>query len=119
MTFWDLVTGNDMNKEMNNFKLRIEKLPADYQAAWEEINSNLWCHADFTGRNIMPILEGVLELFEEQAAEGQSVNEVLGDDIIGFCSELMEVNGSKSIRDKWRKQLNSNIEKKLSKRRNL
>ncbi len=115
MNFWQKITGNDMRREFKIFESRVKKLPADYQAAWEEINSNLWSHADFTGRNLMPILDGVLGLLEETAADGQSVREVLGDDIKGFCSALAGEEGAKSYRDKWREQLNNNIAKKLGK----
>lgn len=115
MNFWEKVTGSDMTKEMKTFESRAKKLPADYQAAWEKISLNLWPNADFTGRNLMSILDGVLGLLEEAAADGQSVQEVLGDDIKGFCSALAGEEGAKSIRDKWREQLNNNIAKKLGK----
>jgi len=115
MNFWDKITGNDMTKELITFESRAKKLPADYQTAWEKINANLWPCSDFTGRNLIPILDGVLGLLEETAVEGQSVQEVLGDDIKGFCSALVGDEGAKSFRDKWRKQLNNNIAKKLGK----
>src|SRR5690606_9957306 len=115
MNFWEKVTGSDITKDLKAFELRVKKLPADYQAAWEKINIHLWPHSDFTGRNLMPILDGVLDLFEETAADGQSVQEVLGDDIKGFCVALAGEEGAKSIRDKWREQLNNSIAKKLGK----
>ncbi|MDD9265602.1 DUF1048 domain-containing protein [Paenibacillus sp. GCM10023248] len=115
MNFWEKITGSDMTKEMKGFESRAQKLPADYQAAWGEINANLWPHSDFTGRNLMPILDGVLGLLEETAADGQRVHEVLGNDIKGFCSALAGEEGAKSYRDKWREQLNANIAKKLGK----
>jgi Uncharacterized protein conserved in bacteria len=113
MDFFEKITGSDMTKEMKTFEIRVKKLPDDYQAAWEKIKTNLWSHSDFTGRNLMPILDGVLGLLEESAADGQSVQEVLGDDIKGFCSALAGEEGAKSYRDKWREQLNNNIAKKL------
>lgn len=115
MNFWERITGSDMTKELKAFESRAKKLPADYQAAWEKIKTNLWPHSDFTGRNLMPILDGVLGLLEEAAADGQSVQEVLGDDIKGFCLALAGIDGAKSFRDKWREQLNKNIAKKLGK----
>ncbi|MDD4511063.1 MAG: DUF1048 domain-containing protein [Oscillospiraceae bacterium] len=115
MNFWEMITGSDMTKELKAFELRAKKLPPDYQAAWEKIKTNLWPHSDFTGRNLMPILDGVLGLLEEAAADGQSVREVLGDDIKGFCSALAGEEGARSFRDKWREQLNDNIAKKLGK----
>ena len=115
MNFWERITGSDMTKELKKFESRAKKLPTDYQSAWAKIKANLWPHSDFTGRNLIPILDGVLGLLEETAAEGQSVLEVLGDDIKGFCSALAGEEGAKSYRDKWREQLNNNIAKKLGK----
>ena len=115
MNFWEKITGSDMTKEFKTFESRVKKLPADYQAAWEEIKANLWTHSDFTGRNLMPILDGVLGLLEETTVDGQSVQEVLGDDIKGFCLALAGEEGAKSYRDKWREQLNNTIAKKLGK----
>ena len=60
MNFWEKITGSDMKRELRSFDQVVKKLPADYQAAWEEINDNLWLYADFTGRNLMPIVEGCL-----------------------------------------------------------
>ncbi|AIQ57915.1 DUF1048 domain-containing protein [Paenibacillus borealis] len=115
MNFWEKITGSDMTKEFKAFELRVKKLPADYQAAWEKIKAELWPHSDFTGRNLMPILDGVLGLLEETAADGQNAVDVLGDDIRGFCSALAGEEGAKSYRDKWRQQLNDNIARKLGK----
>ncbi|MCX8131398.1 MAG: DUF1048 domain-containing protein, partial [Clostridia bacterium] len=83
--------------------------------AWEKIKTNLLPHSDLTGRNLMPILDSALGMLEETAANGQSVQEVLGDDIKGFCIALAGEEGAKSYRDKWRKELNNNIAKKLGK----
>jgi DNA-binding ferritin-like protein (Dps family) len=115
MNIWDKITGSDMTREIKTFDSRARKLPADYGAAWEAIKANFWPHSDFTGRSLMPILDGVLGLLEEAAADGQRVGEVLGDDIKGFCSALAGEEGAMSYRDKWRAQLNGNIAKKLGK----
>ncbi len=115
MNIWDNITGSDMTKDFKAFESRAKKLPADYQIAWDNIFTNLLPHSDFTGRNLIPILEGVLGLLEESAAEGQSIQEVLGDDINGFCSALAGEEGAKYYRDKWREQLNNNIAKKIGK----
>jgi len=115
MNFWEKITGSDMTKQMKTFEARTKKLPVEFQAAWEQINGYLWLHSDFTGRNLMPILDGVLGLLEETAADGLSVQEVLGDDVEGFCAALAGEEGAKNYRDKWREQLNNTIAKKLGK----
>lgn len=115
MNFWDRITGDDITKALKSFELRAKKLPTHYQAAWDQIKTSLWSHSDFTGRNLIPILDGVLGLLEETAADGQSVQEVLGGDVKSFCSALASEEGAKSFRDKWRQQLNNNVAKKLGK----
>lgn len=102
MNYWDKITGSDLNKELKAFASRAQKLLADYQGAWAKINAHLWAYADFTGRNLIPILDGVLSLLEESAADGRNAQEVLGDDLKGFCSALASEVGAKTLRDKWR-----------------
>lgn len=115
MNYWEKVTGNDMTKEYKDFEARAKKLPVDFQEAWEQIKNNLWQHSDFTGRNLMPILDSVLGMLEETSASGQDATAVLGNNINEFCSALVGEDGANSFRDKWRKQLNNNIAKKLGK----
>jgi len=70
MNFWDRITGNDMTRELRAFETRAQKLPADYQAAWNQIKTQLWPYTDFSGRKLMPIFDSVLGLLEETASEG-------------------------------------------------
>ena len=70
MNVWDMITGNDMTREWKAFEARANMLPAAYQEAWDTIKANLWPHSDLTGRNLMPILDGVLGLLEETATDG-------------------------------------------------
>lgn len=114
MNFWETITGSDMTKALKAMERRAKDLPDDYRAAWEEIKANIWPHSDFTGRNLMPLLDGALGLLEASAADGQDIQEVLGDDIKGFCAALANEEGAKSYRDKWREQLNNSIAKRLA-----
>jgi len=115
MNFIEKITGSDIKKEYKSLEARAKKLPSDYQEAWEKIQVNLWPYSDMTGRKLIPILDSVLGLLEETALDGQSIHEALGDDIKGFCSALTGETGAKSYRDKWRKQLNDSVAKKLGK----
>ena len=113
MNLWDTVTGSDLTREFTAFDARAEALPADYRAAWEQIKTQLFPSGGFTGRKLMPVLDGVLGLLEEAAAEGQSIQDVLGDDIEGFCTALTGGQGARTYRDRWREQLNRNVARKL------
>lgn len=113
MNFWETITGSDLTREWNAFEIRAEALPADYQAAWAQIKSNLFPYGGFTGRKLMPIVDAALGLLEEASADGQGIHEVLGDDIPGFCTALAGGEGVRSYRDRWREQLNRNVARKL------
>ncbi|MGL5414119.1 MAG: DUF1048 domain-containing protein [Clostridium sp.] len=115
MNFWDKITGNDIRRDFKKFESRVEKLPNEYKEAWKGIEENLWQHSDFTGRNLIPVLEEALVFLEETSADGQKIEEVLGNDINGFCLELVGEEKANDYRSKWRRQLNKNIEKKLNK----
>lgn len=116
MNFWDTVTGNDLTREWRGFETRAAALPPDYQEAWREITAHLFPYGDFTGRNLMPILDGALGLLEESAAEGQDVDEVLGDDRGGFARALAGAESARTFRDRWRDQLNRSVARKLKQR---
>jgi DNA-binding ferritin-like protein (Dps family) len=113
MNFWETVTGSDLTREWKAFEARAEALPADYRAAWGQVKGHLFPYGDFTGRNLMPILDAALGLLEEASADGLSVGEVLGDDIPGFCTALAGGEGARTHRDRWREQLNRNVARKL------
>ena len=113
MNFWETITGSDLTREWKAFEARAQALPADYRAAWEQIKGNLYPYAGFTGRNLIPILDAALGLLEQGSADGQSIHEVLGDDIPGFCTALAGGEGARTHRDRWREQLNRNVARKL------
>jgi DNA-binding ferritin-like protein (Dps family) len=114
MKFWESVTGSDLTRQWKAFEARAAGLPADYRQAWEQIRAGITPRSDFTGRNLIPIADGVLGLLEESAADGLSIEDVLGDDIAGFCAALTGGEGARTYRDRWREQLNRDVAKKLS-----
>ncbi|WP_344056919.1 DUF1048 domain-containing protein, partial [Microbispora corallina] len=105
---------SDLTRDWKAFEARAEALPADYRAAWGQIIAHLFPYGDFTGRNLMPILDAALGLLEVAAADGQSVHDVLGEDIRGFCTALAGGEGARTYRDRWREELNRNVARKLS-----
>jgi DNA-binding ferritin-like protein (Dps family) len=113
MNFLETITGSDLTREYQAFEVRAAALPPDFLAAWHQIKVHLSPYGSFTGRNLMPILDGALGLLEETAADGQSIDEVLGDDIKGFCAALAGGEGARSYRDRWRDQLNRNVARKI------
>lgn len=114
MKFWASVTGSDIRSQWSELDARAAALPADYQAAWEQIKQHLWPYSSFTARNLTPIRDSALGLLEEAAADGLPVAEVLGEDIKGFAVALAGGEGARTYRDRWREQLNASVARKLS-----
>jgi DNA-binding ferritin-like protein (Dps family) len=113
MNFWETVTGSDLTREWKALEARADALPPDYGAAWAQIKVHLFPYGGFTGRNLMPIMDSALELLEETASDGLSIDQVLGNDIKGFCAALADGERARTYRDRWRRQLNRKVARKL------
>jgi DNA-binding ferritin-like protein (Dps family) len=114
MNIWETVTGSDMTRDFKAFEQRLQQLPPPYQKAWAELVPALFPYGDFTGRNLIPALDGALTLFEESVAEGLPITDVVGDDVPAFAAALAGGEGSADFRDRWRNQLNRNVARKLA-----
>lgn len=95
-------------KEWRAMEARAKALPKDYQVIYDEIKQYIW---KSSGLGAIDIFKGILELFEEGAANGRGALEITGSDVAAFCDELVE--GQRTYADKWRKELNRDIAKKL------
>ena len=92
---------------------RVKALPEDYQYVFKEIQSHMWQFVSGAGYDMMEVQYGLLELFEEGAAEGKGVLEVTGEDVAAFVDELLK--NTRTYTDDWRKQLNRKIKNKIQK----
>ncbi|WP_225047742.1 DUF1048 domain-containing protein [Lacticaseibacillus kribbianus] len=116
MNFWDKITGNDMNRELAGFDKRVQQLPPDYRTAWQTVLATVMARSDFSGRNLMPILSGILELMEAAAARGASAQDALGEDVAEFADGVGAASGATSLQDRWRAQLNAAVYRKLGRK---
>ena len=66
---------------------RVEALPGDYRAVMRLIEKYMWNFA--ADDQMVPVLDGVLDLFEEGAASGRPVLEVTGPDVAGFAWNVL------------------------------
>jgi len=98
-------------KEWKAMEARAKALPKDYRIVYHEIQQYIW---KSSGTDGIDIFKGLLDLFEEGAANGRSALEITGDDVATFCDELIG-GGAKTYIDRWREDLNHTIAKKLGK----
>jgi DNA-binding ferritin-like protein (Dps family) len=98
-------------KQWRRMEARAAALPRDYRIVYSEIKSYLWKFSAGGGMDIIGILDDLLGLFETGAADGRGVLEVTGDDVAGFCDELLR--NARTYTENWHHDLNRTVRKKL------
>ncbi|MGY0692353.1 DUF1048 domain-containing protein [Virgibacillus sp. FSP13] len=109
MSFIEKIIGSLADKrEWKAMEARAKALPSEYRNAYNAIQKYMWTAGGPTDwKDISRIFNGILDLFEEGAAEGKKVTDLMGEDVAAFCDEL--VKDSKTWRDKYRQKLNDTI----------
>jgi DNA-binding ferritin-like protein (Dps family) len=97
-------------KEWKAMEARAKALPRDYRVVYDEIKQYIW---KSSGLGSIEVFKGILDLFEEGAANNKGVLTITGDNVAAFCDELLQ--GEKTYTEKWREKLNRDIAKKLGK----
>lgn len=67
---------------------RVNSLPRDYQIVYGEMQKYLFKLGPMDFKQSMDLLYGIADLFEEGAAAGKDVLDVIGKDAAAFCDEL-------------------------------
>ncbi|HAB59194.1 MAG TPA: cytoplasmic protein [Lachnospiraceae bacterium] len=94
-------------KEYKEQMARIEAMPEDYRFVFEKMQGYMWSFAGGDGSDMLKTQQELIELFETSAAEGKHVLEVTGEDVAGFCDEL--IRDTKKWTDNYREKLNRNL----------
>ncbi|WP_010095411.1 DUF1048 domain-containing protein [Ornithinibacillus scapharcae] len=111
MSIFEKIIGNLNDKrEWKALEARAKLLPSEYLNAYNAIKKYLWTSGDLSEwEDIHRVFSGLLDLFEEGAAEGKGVMDLTGEDVADFCDEL--VKDAKNWKDKYRKKLNDSIDR--------
>lgn len=100
-------------REYKQQMARVESLPEDYQYVFKEIQTHMWQFVSGAGYDMMEVQYGLIDLFEEGAAEGKSVLEVTGEDVAEFVDELLK--NTRTYTEDWRNRLNRKIKNRIGK----
>ncbi len=98
-------------REYKQQMARVKALPKDYQYVFKKIQGHMWMFAAGAGYDMMKVHYDLIELFEAGAAEGKHVLQITGEDVAGFCEELLR--STKTYTEGWREALNRDIMNKL------
>lgn len=100
-------------KEWKKMEARAKALPKDYQVVYDQIKHYIW---KSSGLSSTDIFKGLLDFFEEGAANGKRALEITGNDVAAFCDEILrDEKREKTYTERWRENLNHDIAKKLGK----
>jgi DNA-binding ferritin-like protein (Dps family) len=82
----DIIEGK---KQWRAHVARVQALPPDYRIVYQEIQRYLFKvgPVDLPDGNL---LSGIVDFFEEGVAGGKGVLELIGDDVAGFCDDLVK-----------------------------
>ena len=86
MSIQDIIEGK---RQLRAHMARVKALPPDYRIVYKEIQRYLFKVGPidvFDGR----LLSGIVDFFEEGAAAGQGVLELIGNDVAAFCDDLVK-----------------------------
>lgn len=105
MSIRDIIEGK---REWRAHMARVKALPPDYQIVYKEIQKYFF--------KIGPVeladgslLSGILDFFEEGVAADKGVLELIGNDVAGFCDDL--VKDSRTNADIYRESVEREIGK--------
>jgi DNA-binding ferritin-like protein (Dps family) len=77
----DVIEGK---KQWRAHMARVKALPPDYQIVYKEIQRYIFKVGGAT------LLAGIVDFFEEGAAAGKGVLELIGNDVAAFCDDLVK-----------------------------
>ncbi|ARI75597.1 DUF1048 domain-containing protein [Halobacillus mangrovi] len=109
MNIFEKIIGSlDDKREWRAMEARAKVLPTEYHNAYKAIQKYMWTTGGPSDwKSTSRIFNGILDLFEQGAAEDKKVTDLTGEDVATFCDDLLQ--DEKSWKDKYRTKLNDTI----------
>nr|WP_246295202.1 DUF1048 domain-containing protein [Arthrobacter wenxiniae] len=107
-----MVTGSlEQKKQYRQYKARVKALPENYRTAIEALDRYLMYFGAVTkGDTLVTMLEDLLELFEQSAADGTPVRAIVGADPVEFVETFLANYSEGQWINKERKRLTDAID---------
>jgi DNA-binding ferritin-like protein (Dps family) len=112
LKYIELVTGTfEGKRRWRAYKARVKALPASYRAAVEALERYLMFFGGADGDSAASMFEDLADLFEQAAADGTAIREIVGQDPVDFIEAFLQnyTRGSWVVRE--RERLTSAIER--------
>ncbi|GAB14976.1 hypothetical protein ARGLB_080_00400 [Arthrobacter globiformis NBRC 12137] len=107
MGWIEQVTGSlEQKKQYRQYKARVKQLPANYRTTLEALERYLTYFGAITkGETLVKMLEDLADLFEQSAASGTPIPEVVGEDPVEFAETFLQNYSEGQWINKERKRL--------------
>lgn len=93
------------------YRKLAKQLPEEYRIVFHEMEAYVW---NFSLDGSVEMLSDLVLLFQAGAAEGKPVLEITGEDVAGFCDELLREWLSRTWQEQVREKFNKRIHDRLS-----
>jgi DNA-binding ferritin-like protein (Dps family) len=101
--FFSKVIGD--KRRWRAYKARVKQLPPDYRAAVDAIERYLMHFGPMDADSASSLFEDVADLFEQAAADGTPIREIVGDDPVEFVDALIRNYSKGGYVDREQKRL--------------
>jgi DNA-binding ferritin-like protein (Dps family) len=108
-SFTSKVTGD--KKRWRQYKARKEQLPANYRTAIDAVERYLMYFGRGDGPSWASMLEDLADLFEQSAANGTPIREIVGEDPVEFVEAFVQNYPEGQWRARERERLTNAIER--------
>ena len=75
--------------QWRRYKARVRQLPPDYRSAVDAIERYLMHFGPMDGDSATSLFDDVADLFEQAAADGTPIREIVGEDPVEFVEALV------------------------------
>ena len=98
-------------RRWREYKARVRRLPPNYRTAVDAIERYLMYFGAITrGDTLVSMLDDLADLFEQAAADGTPIREIVGDDPVEFAETFLKNYSEGQWINKERKRLVETIE---------
>jgi DNA-binding ferritin-like protein (Dps family) len=85
-----VVTGwTEQKRRYRQYKARTKQLPENYHAAIDALERYTQFFGPGKGESLLAMLEDLADLFEQSAANGTPIREIVGEDPVEFAEEFL------------------------------
>lgn len=113
-TGWiEKITGSlEQKKQYRQYKARTERLPANYRMAIDALERYLMYFGSITkGDVLLSMLDDLAGLFEQSAANGTPIREIVGEDPVEFAETFVRNYSEGQWINKERERLINDIDR--------